>query len=301
MPRNRYTTMPRCLASGSPGTSRPAVKSQSTIHTVLTPSATLAHVPDETSRPVRAFIVGSLVRRAALRGDRARVRTARSSPQEGQNRYETLPRARHRPGLRHVDVDQRLLPRSLLSRVVVTSIGKGAIRRWACRPRPPSACSVARGEHFLHCSYVIGRRGYRQRQVWGAFAILLFRPGDSACARRGQQLQRHLQRHQHHGESEHYRGAGTLPADISTRITPEPGTKLVIVDFPNRRRPSTTSPSAHPQLRTARRCPPVRLKALFAGRVGALAKPSSCPCCRANRTSPVFHHHPAPEQHLSRT
>ena len=27
--------------------------------------------------------------------------------------------------------------------------------------------------------------------------------------------------------------AGTLPADISTAITPEPGTKLVIVDFPN--------------------------------------------------------------------
>jgi hypothetical protein len=61
---------------------------------------------------------------------------------------------------------------------------------------------------------------------------------------------------------------GPCPPTSAPRSLPEPGTKLVIVDFPNPPPPSTTSPSASPSTSS---CPgdatPVRLKALFAGRV----------------------------------
>ena len=61
---------------------------------------------------------------------------------------------------------------------------------------------------------------------------------------------------------------GALPADISTAITPEPGTKLVIVDFPNPP-PALDNQSFGFTLNfeLPGDATPVRLKALFAGRV----------------------------------
>jgi hypothetical protein len=61
---------------------------------------------------------------------------------------------------------------------------------------------------------------------------------------------------------------GTLPAEISAAITPEPGTKLVIVDFPNPPPPLDNQSfgfTLHFELPGD--ATPVRLKALFAGRV----------------------------------
>src|SRR4030095_15980886 len=61
---------------------------------------------------------------------------------------------------------------------------------------------------------------------------------------------------------------GALPADISTAITPEPGTKLVIVDFPDPP-PALDNRSFGFTLNfeLPGDATPVRLKALFAGRV----------------------------------
>jgi hypothetical protein len=61
---------------------------------------------------------------------------------------------------------------------------------------------------------------------------------------------------------------GTLPADISSAIAPEPGTRLVIVDFPNPP-PLLDNQSFGFSLnfQLPGDATPVRLKALFAGRV----------------------------------
>jgi hypothetical protein len=61
---------------------------------------------------------------------------------------------------------------------------------------------------------------------------------------------------------------GALPADISTAITPEPGTKLVIVDFPNPPPPLDNQSFGFTlNFQLPGDATPVRLKALFAGRV----------------------------------
>jgi hypothetical protein len=61
---------------------------------------------------------------------------------------------------------------------------------------------------------------------------------------------------------------GALPADISTAITPEPGTKLVIVDFPNPPPPLDSQSFGFTlSFELPGDATPVRLKALFAGRV----------------------------------
>ena len=61
---------------------------------------------------------------------------------------------------------------------------------------------------------------------------------------------------------------GTLPADISTAITPEPGTKLVIVDFPNPPPPLDNQSFGFTlNFQLPGDATPVHLKALFAARV----------------------------------
>jgi hypothetical protein len=61
---------------------------------------------------------------------------------------------------------------------------------------------------------------------------------------------------------------GTLPADIGTAITPEPGTKLVIVDFPNPPPPLDNQSFGFTlNFQLPGDATPVHLKALFAARV----------------------------------
>ncbi len=61
--------------------------------------------------------------------------------------------------------------------------------------------------------------------------------------------------------------SGTLPADISAAITPEPGTKLVIVDFPNPPPPLDNQSFGFTlNFQLPGDATPVRLKALFAAR-----------------------------------
>ena len=96
---------------------------------------------------------------------------------------------------------------------------------------------------------------------------------------------------------------GALPADISTAITPEPGTKLVIVDFPNPPPPLDNQSFGFTlQLRAARRCHPGAPEgAVRRGASRAMAKRSSCPCSPAKRTSPIFPPSPCPRAAPSRT
>ena len=60
---------------------------------------------------------------------------------------------------------------------------------------------------------------------------------------------------------------GGLPADINTTITPQPGTKLVIVDFPSPPSPPNQSFGFTLTFQLPGNAAPVQLKGLFAGRV----------------------------------
>ena len=162
---------------------------------------------------------------------------------------------------------------ALFSRVVVSSIGEGSHTAVDFQASAGvRACSVPVGTNTpLHCSYVINGEDIGSDASLGSpFAILAFlidplvlQVPDAASNFSGTFSGSSIT-----GNLSITEVPGTLPADISTVIAPEPGTKLVIVDFPNPPPPLDNSSfgfTLHFELPGD--ATPVGLKALFAGRV----------------------------------
>jgi hypothetical protein len=161
---------------------------------------------------------------------------------------------------------------ALFSRVVVSSSGEGsntAVDFMASAGL--KVCSVLAGTNTLHCSYFIdGEEIVSDARLASPFGFLAFlidplilQVPDAASNFSGTFGGSSIT-----GSLSITEVPGTLPADINTAITPEPGTKLVIVDFPNPPPPLDNQSfgfTLHFELPGD--ATPVRLKALFAGRV----------------------------------
>jgi hypothetical protein len=133
------------------------------------------------------------------------------------------------------------------------------------------ACSVLPGTDVpVHCSYVIdGEDIGSDARLASPFAVLAFlidplilQVPDAASNFSGTFGGSSIT-----GSLSITEVPGTLPADISAAITPEPGTKLVIVDFPNPPPPLNQSFGFTLNFQLPGDATPVHLKALFAGRV----------------------------------
>jgi hypothetical protein len=162
---------------------------------------------------------------------------------------------------------------ALFSRVVVTRIGEGSHTAVGLQASASvRACSVLTGTNIpLHCSYFIdGEEIGSDASLASAFGFLAFlidplvlqvpdAAGNFSGTFGGSSIT---------GSLSITEVPGALPADISTAITPEPGTKLVIVDFPNPPPPLDNQSFGFTlNFQLPGDATPVRLKALFAGRV----------------------------------
>lgn len=161
---------------------------------------------------------------------------------------------------------------ALLSSVVVFTIGEGshtAVRLQASAT--VRACSVFEGTNIpLHCSYVIdGEEIGSDASLASPFAILAFLidPLILQVPEAASNFSGTFGGSSITGTLSITEVPGTLPADINTVITPEPGTKLVIVDFPSPPPPLDNGSFGFTlSFDLPGDAAPVRLKALFAGR-----------------------------------
>jgi hypothetical protein len=162
---------------------------------------------------------------------------------------------------------------ALFSRVVVTSIGEGSHTAVGLQASASvRACSVLAGTNTpLHCSYVInGEDIDSDIRLGSPFAILAFLidPLILQVPAAASNFSGTFGGSSITGSLSITEVPGTLPADISTAITPEPGTKLLIVDFPNPPPPLDNQSFGFTlNFELPGDATPVRLKALFAGRV----------------------------------
>jgi hypothetical protein len=162
---------------------------------------------------------------------------------------------------------------ALLSLVVVTSIGEGSHTEVGLQASAiVRVCSDPTGTNApVHCSYVINGEVFDSdvglASAFGILALFVVDPlilqvpaaaSNFSGTFSGSSM----------GSLSITEVPGDLPADISTAITPEPGTRLVIVDFPN---PPPLLDNQSFGFTLNFQLPgdatPVRLKALFAGRV----------------------------------
>ena len=179
---------------------------------------------------------------------------------------------------------------ALFARVVVTSIGEGTHTTVGLQASATvSVCSVLAGTNTpLHCSYVInGEDIGSDISLASPFGILAFLldPLILQVPAAASNFNGTFSGSSTTGSLSITEVSGTLPADISTAITPEPGTKLVIVDFPNPPPPLDNQSFGFTlNFELPGDATPVRLKALFAGRVESNGQTFFVPLlpCEAN-------------------
>jgi len=162
---------------------------------------------------------------------------------------------------------------ALFSSVLVSTMGEGSHTTVSLQASATvRACSLLSAPNMpLHCSFVINGEDIVSDASLGspfAFLAFLIDPLILQVPTAASNFSGTFGGSSITGSLSITEVAGALPADISTAIMPEPGTKLVIVDFPNPPPPldnqsfGFTLHFALPGDAT-----PVRLKALFAGRV----------------------------------
>lgn len=178
---------------------------------------------------------------------------------------------------------------AVLSRVTVTTIGKEVDRTFAAIEASASVAICADLEDFpgvpVSCTYVIGGKEitstFELISELGLFGILIdpiiLQVPEAATSFGGTYSGTTTS-----GNLVISEVVGSLPADLDREIVPEPGTKLVIVEFPDPPPPLDNEPFGYNlDFELPGNVTPIPIKALFAARIdtnGQTFYPPLYPC-----------------------